>query len=117
MPQIFHLYYIVSFFIFLFISILDNVLGAIQYNNRGATLHWGSICVIEGIFTFFQDIWYLYIPFVVMLRDPELGKNFPGKEIVAKFLDEKLHLGRIFNIDGGNTDGNSRHNNLQEEDC
>jgi len=83
----------------------------------GATLHWGSICVIEGIFTFFQDIWFLYIPFVVMLRDPELGKNFPGKEIVAKFLDEKLHLGRLFNVDGGNTGENSRHNNLQEEDC
>ena len=97
------------------------MLGAIQYNNRGATLHWGSICVIEGIFTFFQDIWYLYIPFVVMLRDPELGKNFPGKEIVVKFLDETkvliLHLGRSHNVDRGNTEGNSRHNNLQEEDC
>lgn len=80
----------------------------------GATLHWGSICVIEGIFTFFQDIWFLYIPFVVMLRDPELGKNFPGKEIVTKFLDEKLHLRQILNNRGSR--GNSQHHDLQEEE-
>merc|ERR1719510_1312181 len=80
----------------------------------GATLHWGSICVIEGFFTFFQDIWFLYIPFVVMLRDPELGKNFPGKEIVTKVLDDKLHLRQILNRGSG---GNSRHHDLQEEHC
>jgi len=78
----------------------------------GLTLHWGSICVIEGIFAFFQDIWFLYIPFVVMLRDPELGKNFPGKEVFAKILDKKLH---IFNR--SQRHGNSRHHDLQEQDC
>lgn len=83
----------------------------------GATLHWGSICVIEGIFTFFQDIWFLYIPFVVMLRDPELGKNFPGKEIVTKFFVEKLCFADIINWNRGSSGGNSRHHDLQEENC
>ena len=86
-------------------------------NNRGATLHWGSICVIEGIFTFFQDIWFLYIPFVVMLRDPELGKNFPGKEIVTKIFVEKLCFADIINWNRGSSGGNSRHHDLQEENC
>ena len=86
-------------------------------NNRGATLHWGSICVIEGIFTFFQDIWFLYIPFVVMLRDPELGKNFPGKEIVTKIFVEKLCFADIINWNRGSSEGNSRHHDLQEENC
>ena len=80
-------------------------------------MHWGSICVIEGFFTFFQDIWFLYIPFVVMLRDPELGKNFPGKSIVTKFLDEKLHLAHILNRSGGSTERSSRHDDLQEDNC
>ena len=92
-------------------------LDLIQNNNRGATLHWGSICVIEGIFTFFQDIWFLYIPFVVMLRDPELGKNFPGKEIVTKFFVEKLCFADIINWNRGSSGGNSRHHDLQEENC
>jgi len=82
----------------------------------GATLHWGSICVVEGIFSFFQDIWFFYIPLVVMLRDPELGKNFPGKEIVTKFLAKKLNVAHILNRNGGSR-GNSRHHDLQEEHC
>jgi len=81
----------------------------------GATLHWGAICVIEGIFTFFQDIWFLYIPFVVMLRDPELGKNFPGKEVVSKFLEEKVHI--FYRSRRGGNEGNVRHNDLQDENC
>merc|ERR1719400_1129056 len=80
----------------------------------GATLHWGSICVIEGIFTFFQDIWFLYIPFVVMLRDPELGKKFPGKETVTKIFVEKLCFADIINWNRGSSGGNSRHHDLQE---
>ena len=93
------------------------MLASIPNNNRGATLHWGSICVIEGIFSFFQDIWFFYIPFVVMLRDPELGKNFPGKEVVTKFLVEKLNVTHFFDRNNGGSRGNSRHHDLQEDNC
>ena len=50
-----------------------------------------------------------------MLRDPELGKNFPGKEIVSKFLEEKMHI-FYWSRRGGN-EGNVRRNDLQEENC
>jgi len=102
-------------FSFPFISYQPSFIPPHFYNKSGSPLEWNAICVIEGIFTFFQDIWFLYIPIVVMLRDPELGKNFPGKEIVTKFLAEKLRLGgNIFNAD--RSQSNSRHNHELQED-
>lgn len=49
----------------------------------GANIAWGSLCIVEGIFRFLHDSWFIMTVFVVILGDRELGQDFPGKKFVV----------------------------------
>jgi hypothetical protein len=53
---------------------------------RGAQIHWESLCIVEGIFRFLQDIWFVLAVFVLILGDQELGQDFPGKTQTIKLI-------------------------------
>jgi len=55
---------------------------------KGYDLKWGSLCGVENFLFFLQDVWYIVIPFVVLLNDPELGHEFPGKITALKALEK-----------------------------
>jgi len=51
---------------------------------KGHNLPWSSVCGIENFCHFVQDSFYVAIPIIIILNDPELGKNFPGKVTLTK---------------------------------
>lgn len=55
---------------------------------KGYELQWSSLCGVENFLFFLQDVWYIVIPFVVLLNDPELGHEFPGKSTALNVLDK-----------------------------
>ena len=51
---------------------------------RGYDFDWNTVCGIENFCHFIQDSYYVVIPFVILLNDPELGRDFPGKLTAQK---------------------------------
>ena len=51
---------------------------------KGHNLPWSSVCGIENFCHFVQDSFYVAIPIIIILNDPELGQNFPGKVTLTK---------------------------------
>ena len=56
------------------------------YLFRGSLINFQSLCIVEGILRFLQDVWFIFAVFVLILNDDELGQNFPGKDNVITFL-------------------------------
>jgi len=76
----------------------------------GYDLDWPSVCGAENFFFFLQDAWYVVIPFVILLNDPELGHDFPGKATAIKLTEKvKQRLGMTTVVGSGNQ-------RLQEEE-
>ena len=40
--------------------------------SSGGQIHWESLCVVEGILRFMQDVWYISSVFVLIIGDSEL---------------------------------------------
>ncbi len=40
-----------------------------HYCFRGMVIHWKTLCIVEGIFRFLQDFWFVIAVFVVILGD------------------------------------------------
>ena len=40
--------------------------------SSGGKIHWESLCVVEGILRFMQDVWYISSVFVLIIGDSEL---------------------------------------------
>ena len=58
----------------------------IFYFFRRSLINFQSLCIVEGILRFLQDVWFIFAVFVLVLNDNELGQNFPGKDNVITFL-------------------------------
>ena len=47
----------------------------------GGSIHWESLCIVEGILRFLQDVWYILAVFVLIFGDSELGEFCPLEDI------------------------------------
>ena len=52
----------------------------------GGSINWESLCIVEGILRFLQDVWYILAAFVLIFGDSELGQDFPGKAQTIRLI-------------------------------
>ena len=57
------------------------------YFFRGSLINFQSLCIVEGILRFLQDVWFIFAVFVLVLNDDELGQKFPGEDNINNFLN------------------------------
>lgn len=68
-------------------------LTVVLHYFSGGHIHFEALCVIEGLFRFLQDAWFIFAVFILILGDEELGHNFPGKDMMLQsfnWIREKL---------------------------
>ena len=54
-------------------------------NFSGGKIHWESLCVVEGILRFLQDVWYISSVFVLIFGDSELRFHDQAIRFIKKF--------------------------------
>ena len=79
-------------------------------------MNWNGVCGVENFCHFIQDSFYVVVPFVLMLNDPELGRDFPGKSTASKLLD-KMRLRLCLSSSGTRNATHTEMVNPQESEA
>ena len=82
----------------------------------GGNINWESLCIVEGILRFLQDVWYILAVFILIFGDSELSQDFPGKAQTIRLIKRlKNNDSNVSNVT--TTFYNNGNSEMQEEGC
>ena len=83
----------------------------------GGNINWESLCIVEGILRFLQDVWYILAVFILIFGDSELSQDFPGKAQTIRLIKRLKNNDSNVSNNVTTTFYNNGNSEMQEEGC